>query len=460
MGGKTQHIEVSEQEIVGKDGVVRRLAAEHDDPMDRVPYWVAFTTYFGYTWLILIGFIRDVIGRKILAMCFKSYQSASDNRKGYAPLLADFEEFFQRRLYMRTHDVFDRPICSAPGPYIDVMLRKFSLMKMEQPLTGETTRCLNLGSYNYLGFSVNGGADPLVFDTLEGYSVSTCGPRTELGTAPVHLELEKTIAEFVGKPAAVVVGMGFATNSTLIPCLLGKGGLIISDQLNHTSIVQGARCSRAKIKTFKHNDPESLEQVVRTAIAEGQPGYEAYKPWKKIVILVEGLYSMEGSICRLPPIIEIKKKYGAYLWVDEAHSIGALGKSGKGVVEYWGCDPADVDVMMGTFTKSFGAPHPGSPVALRCRGPSAEAGGCACRLGGWVRGLVRGAHRAHEDRERVIVHGHLHVAGMRGAVHPRAQPDDGQGGRGRRRAQDPPALLERGLLPRPAQGDGHACPRR
>ena len=134
-GGKTQHIEVSEQEIVGKDGVVRRLAAEHDDPMDRVPYWVAFTTYFGYTWLILIGFIRDVIGRKILAMCFKSYQSAADNRKGYAPLLADFEEFFQRRLYMRTHDVFDRPICSAPGPYIDVMLRKFSLMKMEQPLT-------------------------------------------------------------------------------------------------------------------------------------------------------------------------------------------------------------------------------------------------------------------------------------------------------------------------------------
>ena len=381
MGGKTQHIEVSEQEIVGKDGVVRRLAAEHDDPMDRVPYWVAFTTYFGYTWLILIGFIRDVIGRKILAMCFKSYQSASDNRKGYAPLLADFEEFFQRRLYMRTHDVFDRPICSAPGPYIDVMLRKFSLMKMEQPLTGETTRCLNLGSYNYLGFSVNGGADPLVFDTLEGYSVSTCGPRTELGTAPVHLELEKTIAEFVGKPAAVVVGMGFATNSTLIPCLLGKGGLIISDQLNHTSIVQGARCSRAKIKTFKHNDPESLEQVVRTAIAEGQPGYEAYKPWKKIVILVEGLYSMEGSICRLPPIIEIKKKYGAYLWVDEAHSIGALGKSGKGVVEYWGCDPADVDVMMGTFTKSFGAPHTSSVVE-----GSAEAGGVQARWAGtWPR---------------------------------------------------------------------------
>ena len=162
MGGKTQHIEVSEQEIVGKDGVVRRLAAEHDDPMDRVPYWVAFTTYFGYTWLILIGFIRDVIGRKILAMCFKSYQSASDNRKGYAPLLADFEEFFQRRLYMRTHDVFDRPICSAPGPYIDVMLRDFQLLAAERPLNGKVQRCLNLGSYNYLGFAQDGGADDFV----------------------------------------------------------------------------------------------------------------------------------------------------------------------------------------------------------------------------------------------------------------------------------------------------------
>lgn len=77
--------------------------------------------------------------------------------------------------------------------------------------------------------------------------------------------------------------MGFATNSTLIPCLLGKGGLIISDQLNHTSIVQGARCSRAKVKVFKHNDPSSLEKVIRNAIAEGQPGFEKYKPWNKIV---------------------------------------------------------------------------------------------------------------------------------------------------------------------------------
>ena len=142
--GKGQ-IEVAEQSVVGKDGVTRKLQEEHDDPMERVPYWVAFTTYFGYTWLILIGFLRDVIGRRIL-------RGGPKRTPGYAPLLEDFEDFFQRRLYMRTHDVFDRPICSAPGPYIDVMLRDFQLLQPIGKPNGETKRCLNLGSYNYLGF--------------------------------------------------------------------------------------------------------------------------------------------------------------------------------------------------------------------------------------------------------------------------------------------------------------------
>jgi serine palmitoyltransferase len=97
---------------------------------------------------------------------------------------------------------------------------------------------------------------------------------------------------------------------------------------------------------------------------QGQPGSTAYKPWKKIVILVEGLYSMEGSICRLPGIVALKKKYKAYLWVDEAHSIGALGSNGRGVVEYWGCDPDDIDILMGTFTKSFGAVGGTEPAAI------------------------------------------------------------------------------------------------
>jgi len=168
------------------------------------------------------------------------------------------------------------------------------------------------------------------------------------------VELEQTIASFVGKPAAMVFAMGYATNSTTIPAACGtKGTLIISDSLNHASIVCGSRDSGAKILVFRHNDPKDLEQVLRDAIVEGQP--RSRRPWQRIFIIVEGVYSMEGEIARLPEIIAIKKKYKAYLYVDEAHSIGALGREGRGLCQHWGVDPADVDILMGTFTKAFGS---------------------------------------------------------------------------------------------------------
>jgi len=102
---------------------------------------------------------------------------------------------------------------------------------------------------------------------------------------------------------------------------------------------------------FTHNDPEELERVIRNAIVTGQP--RTHRPWKKILILVEGIYSMEGEICKLPEIVKIKNKYKCYLWVDEAHSIGALGPTGRGVCDYWGIDTAEIELLMGTYTKSF-----------------------------------------------------------------------------------------------------------
>ena len=123
--------------------------------------------------------------------------------------------------------------------------------------------------------------------------------------------------------------------------------------MNHSSIVTGCRLSGATVKVFKHNDMDSLEHILRKAIIKGNPK-RANRPYSKILIMVEGIYSMEGTICNLPEIVHLKNQYKAYLFVDEAHSIGALGKTGRGVCEYHGVDPKQVDVLMGTFTKSFG----------------------------------------------------------------------------------------------------------
>jgi serine palmitoyltransferase len=164
----------------------------------------------------------------------------------------------------------------------------------------------------------------------------------------VHQELECVIADFVGQEAAIVFAMGFATNSTTIPALVSQNDLILSDSLNHASLVAGCRASGAKIKTFKHNNMNDLEEKIRQIFSERPASH-----YGKILIIAEGIYSMEGEICDLPRLIQIKKRYKCYLYIDEAHSIGALGASGRGVCEYWGVDPRDVDILMGTFTKSF-----------------------------------------------------------------------------------------------------------
>ena len=132
----------------------------------------------------------------------------------------------------------------------------------------------------------------------------------------------------------------------------GKGVLIISDALNHSSIVEGVRGSGARVQPFAHNDMEHLEAILRRATHFGQPNG---RPWRKIIIMVEGIYSMEGQFCRLREIVALKKKYNAYLYLDEAHSIGAVGPRGRGVTDYLGVPTSEVDVMMGTFTKSFGS---------------------------------------------------------------------------------------------------------
>ncbi|XP_071337263.1 serine palmitoyltransferase 3 isoform X1 [Trachinotus anak] len=323
------------------------------ESFEQAPMYVAVMTYLGFGIVTLFGYLRDFLRAVGLEKC--NLAQEREEQKDFVPLYQDFENFYTRNLYMRVRDNWNRPVCSLPGPVFDLMERVSDDYNWTFRFTGRTIHnAINMGSYNYLGFAEN-KADFLktVADKTYQYGVGVCSTRQEIGNLGIHEELEKLVASFLGVESSMTFGMGFATNSMNIPALVGKGCLILSDELNHTSLILGARLSGATIRVFKHNNMHSLEKMLREAVCSGQP--RTHRPWRKILIMVEGIYSMEGSVVRLPEIIALKKKYKAYLYLDEAHSIGAVGPSGRGVTELFDVNPADVDVMMGTFTKSFGA---------------------------------------------------------------------------------------------------------
>lgn len=344
---------------------------------------IQLTTYLGYGILTVLGYARDWFDK------FMGWTPSTP--KGYAPITRDFEEFFRRRLYGRIIDCFNRPITGPAAGTIKCLNRKppsnaechltddvaHSLETNKSFNKDQYHQCLNLSSYNYLGFGQPGHeiCEKNVLQALNNYGTSTTAAPLYGGSTQLHQQLEQTVANFLSVQDAMIFGMGWGVNATAIPALVGKGtsflsflflidkhiiyillylgSLIISDSINHNSIVTGARASGAKIKTFPHDDMGALEKIVRKAIIEGQP--RTHRPWKKILIIVEGVYSMEGEVCDLAKVVEIKKKYKCYLYLDEAHSIGAVGKNGRGVCEYTGVDTKDIDILMGTFTKSFGA---------------------------------------------------------------------------------------------------------
>ncbi|XP_077095335.1 serine palmitoyltransferase 2 [Siphateles boraxobius] len=323
------------------------------ESFEETPMLVAVLTYMGYGILTIFGYLRDFMREWKIEKCHIARER--EEQKDFVPLYQDFENFYTRNLYMRIRDSWNRPICSVPGAKFDLVERSSNDYNWTFEYTGRMVKnVINLGSYNYLGFAENrGSCATAAGDVTVKFGVGVASTRQEMGNFDRHEELEKLVASFLGVESAMAFAMGFATNSMNIPAIAGKGCLILSDELNHASLVLGARLSGSTIRVFKHNNMQSLEKLLRDAIVHGQP--RTHRPWKKILILVEGIYSMEGSIIRLPEVIALKKKYKAYLYLDEAHSIGALGPSGRGVVEYFGLDPKDVDIMMGTFTKSFGA---------------------------------------------------------------------------------------------------------
>ncbi|KAF7331613.1 Serine palmitoyltransferase 2 [Mycena kentingensis (nom. inval.)] len=310
-----------------------------DDPkapvlphIEQAPYYILLSTYISYLILIVLGHVRDFLGKRFRADSYKHLMPSN----GYAPLNSDFDSFYTRRLKTRMDECFSQPVTGVAGRTIQLLDRYSADYNHNQILTGGKTRALNISSYNYLR-----------------HGVSSCGSRLEGGSSDLHGLAESLVARFVGQDDALISSMGFATNSAYIPALVGKGCLVISDELNHASIRFGVRLSGASVRMFKHNNMKSLEKLLREVISQGQP--KSHRPWKKILVIVEGLFSMEGTLLDLPRLVELKQRYKFALWVDEAHSIGALGPHGRGVADYFGVPPKSIDILMGTFTKSFGA---------------------------------------------------------------------------------------------------------
>lgn len=344
----------------------RPTGEESEQPKltDEIAHAPIFNCIVNYLALFIVlpfyGIVQDWLRYFFGIHEGESIESNDLVEKKFNPLYMRIETFFTRNVYCRVRDGLNIPINSCPGGRVDLLDRRTvdpgGNWHIKYNYSGKTTgNLLNLASYNYLGFANTDGscADQAEIGVVEN-SYAATSPEQELGRLPIHENLERATAEFIGVDDCMIFGMGFATNSTNIPCLVDDKSLVISDQQNHSSIIAGCKLAGTTVRVFKHNNMDSLEAVLKKAILEGNPK-RSNRDWSKILVIVEGIYSMEATIVNLPGIIALKEKYKFYLYLDEAHSIGAMGKSGRGVCEYFNIDPRKVDVMMGTFTKSFGA---------------------------------------------------------------------------------------------------------
>ena len=202
-------------------------------------------------------------------------------------------------------------------------------------------KVLMFGSNAYTGLTGDARIIAKAKEALDKYGSGCAGSRFLNGTLDLHVQLEKELAKFVNKDEAMCFSTGFSVNQGVIPALLGKDDFVICDDRDHASIVDGRRLSFAKQLRFKHNDMADLERILQKLPEE------AVK-----LIVVDGVFSMEGDLCKLPEIVELKKKYNCSVMVDEAHGIGVFGKQGRGVCDHFGLTD-EVDLIMGTFSKSL-----------------------------------------------------------------------------------------------------------
>ncbi len=204
---------------------------------------------------------------------------------------------------------------------------------------------ISWSSYNYLGMSGDPEVNQAAIDAIEQYGTSVSASRLVSGEKTIHREFEQELADFLGVEDVITFAGGHATNESVIGHMVGPGDLIIHDSLAHNSIIQGAEMSGARRRPFDHNDWQQLDSILK----------EIRNDYHRVLIAVEGLYSMDGDYPQLDKFVEVKKRHRAMLYVDEAHSFGTLGDTGRGLAEIYDVAREDVDMWMGTLSKSFGA---------------------------------------------------------------------------------------------------------
>ena len=203
---------------------------------------------------------------------------------------------------------------------------------------------LNFGSYNYAGMSGRREVMEAAKEAIDRYGTSASGSRLLAGEKTVMEDLERELARWKHAEAALVLVGGHSTNVQMVGNFCGEGDLILYDSLIHNSVIQGCQLSRATARPFRHNDPDSLERYLQKRRGS----------FAKVLIVIEGVYSMDGDIAPVPDFVRIKKQYGCFLMVDEAHSTCVIGETGGGVDEYFGLAPTDIDIKMGTLSKGLG----------------------------------------------------------------------------------------------------------
>lgn len=223
-------------------------------------------------------------------------------------------------------------------------------LRANEEVHGRTARVggrdvVSFTSFDYLGLAGHPDVTRAAKEAIDRFGCSASASRMVGGNNTILDELDAELARFLGTERAVVFPCGYGTNASLFNHLFGAGDLILYDELAHNSIMQGAGASKAGKRSFRHNDPEQLDGLLRDLRSQ----------YKRVVVAIEGVYSMDGDYPDLPKFIEVKKRHDALLYVDEAHSLGTMGPEGRGICDFFGCDPADGDLWMGTISKALGA---------------------------------------------------------------------------------------------------------